>query len=139
MNPTAVIALANLQRRRRWDTAPRAPLVNVRQARLALAEQGLSIHGLTQKDLPALARLVDAVSELGDGLALGRVPASRAVKVINDLASGCTATTQLFVSKHAVRSDMDWHDPDPVAGPPTHPNPRRHRCKPDPPMPATGL
>jgi predicted RNA-binding Zn ribbon-like protein len=116
MNHTAVIGLANLKRRRRWDTAPRAPLVNVSRARRALAEEGLSVDGLTQEDLPALARLADAVSELGDCLALRRRPASRAVEVINELASGCTATTQLSVRGHAVQSDVQWHDPDPVAG-----------------------
>lgn len=116
MNLTAMIALANLQRRRRWDRAPRAPLVNVPRARRALAEQGLSIDGLTQEDLPALARLADAVSELGDCLALRRLPASQAVEVINELASGCTGTAQLSVGGRAVRSDVDWRDPDPVAG-----------------------
>jgi predicted RNA-binding Zn ribbon-like protein len=116
MNPAAVIALANLQRRRRWDTAPRAPLLNLPRARRVLASEGLAADGLTQDDLPALARLCDAVSELGDCLALRRLPASQAVEVINELASGCTGTTQLSVSGHALRGNVDWRDPDPVAG-----------------------
>jgi predicted RNA-binding Zn ribbon-like protein len=116
MKPTAVLALANLTRRRRWDTAPRAPLVSVPRARRALAEEGLSIDGLAQEDLPALARLADAVSELGDCVALERRPASQAVETINELSSGCTGTTRLSVSGHSVRSDVDWRDPDPVAG-----------------------
>jgi hypothetical protein len=116
MNPTAVIALANLQRRRRRDTASRAPFANGAQARRALAEEGLSIDGLTLEDLPALARLADAVSELGDGLALGHGPVSQAIEVINELASGCNGTTQLSVMGQAVRNDVDWRDPDAVAG-----------------------
>jgi hypothetical protein len=116
MNAAAVIALGNLKRRRRWDTAPRAPFVDVFRARRSLAEAGLSIDGLSRDDLPALERLVDAVSELGDCLALRLPPASRAVEVISELASGCTATTRLWVSGHAVRSDVRWRDPDRVAG-----------------------
>ena len=115
MNATAVIALANLKRRRRGDTAPRAPFVNVARARRSLAAAGLSIDDLSREDLPAIERLADAVSELGDCLALRRPPAGRAVEVINELASGCTATTQLSVTGHAVRSDVRWRDPDRVA------------------------
>jgi hypothetical protein len=116
MSLRAVIALANLQRRRRWDTAPRTPLGSVTRARQALAEAGLSIDSLTQDDLPGLARLAGAASELGDGLALGRRPASYAVEAINDLASGCAGLPQLSVTGHAVCSDVDWSDPGPVAG-----------------------
>jgi predicted RNA-binding Zn ribbon-like protein len=116
MNPSVLVALANLQRRRRWDTAPRAPFADVDQARWALAEDGVAITVLTPGDLPAFARLAEAASELADGLALQRPPTSRAVDVINELASGCTATAQLIVSGGAVRSDIWWHDPGPVAG-----------------------
>jgi len=116
MNPTAVIALANLQRRRRGDTAPRAPLIDVHQARQALASEGLSNLDLAQEGLPDLARLADAVSELGDCLALGRPPTSEAVEVVNELASRCTATTQLTVCGNVVRGVVEWRDPDPVAG-----------------------
>jgi predicted RNA-binding Zn ribbon-like protein len=98
MNPTTVIALANLQRRRRSDTASRAPLVDAPQV------------------LRTLARLAEAVSELGDCLALRRLPPSEAVEVINELASGCSGTTHLSVRGLAVRSDVDWRDPDPIAG-----------------------
>jgi hypothetical protein len=116
MNPTAVITLANLQRRRRGDATTRAPFVDEAGARRALAEEGLSIEGLTQDDLPTLARLADAVSEVGDCLALGLVPPSQAVEVINELASGSTGTARLSVTEHALRSDVDWRDRDPVAG-----------------------
>jgi predicted RNA-binding Zn ribbon-like protein len=116
MNPPVLVALANLQRRRRGDTVPRAPFADAGQARRALAEDGVAISGLTQGDLPSLARLADAASELADGLALGRAPASRAVEVVNELAAGCTGTVQLVIGGRAVQSAMDWHDPDPVAG-----------------------
>jgi CGNR zinc finger len=116
MNATAVIALANLKRRRRWDTAPRAPFVDVPSARRSLGEAGLPIDGLRREDLPGLERLADAVSELGDCLALRQPPASRAVEVISELASGCTATIELSVNGHDVRSDVRWRDPARVAG-----------------------
>jgi predicted RNA-binding Zn ribbon-like protein len=41
----------------------------------------VAIPALTQRDLPALTRLADAVSELADGLALRQPPASRAVGI----------------------------------------------------------
>ena len=110
-----LVALANLQRQRRWDTEPRAPFADVGRARRALAEDGAAIAVLTQGDLPALTRLASAVSELADCLALGRPPVGRAVHVINELASGCNGTMQLIMSGRAVQSDMGWHDPDPVA------------------------
>ncbi len=116
MNPPVLVVLANLQRRRRRDTAPRAPFADAGQARRALAEDGAEIAVLTQEDLPALTRLAGAVSELADCLALRRPPVSRAVHVINEMASGCTGTVRLIMSGHAVQSDMGWHDPDPVAG-----------------------
>jgi CGNR zinc finger len=116
MNPSVLVALANLQRRRRRDTAPRAPFADLGRARRALGEDGAAIAVLTQGDLPALTRLADAVSELADCLALRRPPVSRAVDVISELASACTGTVQLVMSGRAVRSDMGWHDPDPVAG-----------------------
>ena len=116
MSPSVLVALANLQRRRRWDTAPRAPFAHAGQARRALAEDGVAIAVLTQTDIPALARLADAVSELADCLALRRPPVSRAVDIINELASGCTGTAQLIIGGRAVQSAMGWHDPDPVAG-----------------------
>jgi hypothetical protein len=116
MNATAVIALANLKRRRRWDTAPRAPFVDVSRASRSLAEAGLSIDGLSREDLPALERLADAVSELGDCLALGQPPTSRAVEVITEVASGCTASIRLSASGDAVQSNVHWRDPDRVAG-----------------------
>jgi predicted RNA-binding Zn ribbon-like protein len=116
MNPSVLVALANLQRRRRWDTAPRAPFADAGQARRALAEDGVAISGLAQGDLPALTRLADAICELADCLALRQPPASRAVDVVNELASGCTGTAQLVISGRAVQSAMGWHDPDPVAG-----------------------
>lgn len=115
MSPDAVIALANLRRRRRRDAEPRAPLVGVAPARRALGEEGLSVDGLTRESLPALARLAGAVSELGDCLALRRPPASQAVEVVNALASGCSGTARLSVRGHDLRSDLDWRDPDPVA------------------------
>lgn len=115
-NPSVLVALANLQRRRRWDTAPRAPFANAGQARRALAADGVAISDLTQGDLPALTRLADAVSELADCLALRQPPVGRAVDIVNELASGCTGTVQLVISGHAVQSAMGWHDPDPVAG-----------------------
>jgi hypothetical protein len=74
VNPSVLVELANLQRRRRWDTAPQAPFADAGQARRALAEDGVAISGLTQGDLPSLARLADAVSELADCLALRRPP-----------------------------------------------------------------
>jgi CGNR zinc finger len=111
-----LVALANLQRRRRRDTAPRAPFADAGGARRALAEEGVAIAVLSQGDLPALARLADAVSGLADCLALRRPPASRALEVINELASGCTGAVQLIMGGRAVQSDMGWHDPDPVAG-----------------------
>jgi hypothetical protein len=57
VNPSALVALANLQRRRRWDTAPRTPFADADQARRALAEEGVEIAAFTQGDLPSLARL----------------------------------------------------------------------------------
>lgn len=116
MNPPVLVVVANLRRRRRWDTAPRAPFADAGQARRALAGDGAEISVLTQGDLPALARLADAVSELADCLALRRPPERRAVDVINELASGCTGTVRLTMSDSAVQSDVGWHDPDPVAG-----------------------
>jgi predicted RNA-binding Zn ribbon-like protein len=116
MNPKVVIALANSQRRRRRDTAPRAPFVDVPRARRTLAEEGIAIGDLTEDDLPALARLAEAVSELADCLALGRRPLARPVDVINEQASACTGTTQARLRGRAVQSDVDWRDPDPVAG-----------------------
>jgi predicted RNA-binding Zn ribbon-like protein len=116
MTPTAVMALANLRRRRRGDTAPRAPLVSVDAAQRALAEVGLATHELTREDLPALARLATAVSELADCLALDRTLATPAVEVINELASGCTGVPRLSASGHAIESGVGWHDSDPVAG-----------------------
>jgi predicted RNA-binding Zn ribbon-like protein len=113
--PETVIALANLERRRRGDTEPRAPLTQVVLARRALAEAGLSVDGLTDRDLPALTRLVRAVSALGNSLALQHELPSSAVEVINKLASGCKATTKLAVQDKAPRTDVDWHDPNPAA------------------------
>ena len=115
-NPSVLIALANLQRRRRWDTAPRAPFADAGQARRALAEDGVAISGLTPGDLPALTRLADAISELADCLALGQPTVSSAVDIVNELASGCTGTVQLVISGRAVQGAVGWHDPDPVAG-----------------------
>lgn len=116
MTPDALVALANLPRRRRGDTTPRTPFVTLGRARQALAEDGLSLDGLTGKDLPALARLADAASRLGDDIALHRAPASQAVAVINELASGCSATARLEVRGRSLRGVVDWRDPDPVAG-----------------------
>jgi predicted RNA-binding Zn ribbon-like protein len=116
MNPSVLVALANLQRRRRRDLAPRAPVADAGRARRALADDGVTIAVITQGDIPALTRLADAVSELADCLARRRPPASRAVDVINELASGCTGTVQLIMSGPAVQGDMGWRDPDPVAG-----------------------
>ena len=115
-NPSVLVALANLQRRRRWDTAPRTPFGDAGHARRALAEDGVAIADLAPDDIPSLARLADAVSELADGLALRRPPASRAVGVVNELASGSTGTMQLVISGHEVQSGQSWHDSDPVAG-----------------------
>lgn len=115
-NPSVLVALANLQRRRRWDAAPRAPFANAGQARRALAADGVAISDLTQGDLPALTRLADAISELADCLALRQPPVGRAVDIVNELASGCTGTVQLVISGHTVQGAMGWHDPDPVAG-----------------------
>src|ERR1022692_2058398 len=98
MNPSVLIPLANLQRRRRRDTAPRAPVADAGRARRALAEDGAAIAVITQGDLPALTRLADAVSGLADCLPLRRPPASRAVDVINELAAGCTGTVRLIMS-----------------------------------------
>ena len=116
MNPSALVTLANLQRRRRADTAPRAPFATVGRARRALAEDGMTITVLTQGDLPNLSGLANAVSELADCLAFRRPQENRAIHVINELASGCTGTVQLSISGRAAYSDMGWHDPDPVAG-----------------------
>jgi hypothetical protein len=115
-NPSVLVVLANLQRRRRWDSTPRTPLGDAGQAHRALAEDGVAIADLAQGHLPALTRLADAVSELADGLALRRPPASRAVGVVNELASGSTGTMQLVISGHEVQSGQSWHDSDPVAG-----------------------
>jgi predicted RNA-binding Zn ribbon-like protein len=114
--PSALVALANLQRRRRWDTGPRMPFGDAGHARQALAEDGVVIAGLTQGHLPSLARLADAVSELADGLARRRPPASRAVGIVNELAAGCTGTLRLVITGHRLQSAQSWHDPDPVAG-----------------------
>jgi predicted RNA-binding Zn ribbon-like protein len=113
--PETVIALANLERRRRGDTEPRAPLAQAVRARRALAEVGLSVDGLTDRDLPALTRLVRAVSALGNSLALQCELPSSAVEVINKLASGCRATAKLTVRGKAPRTDVDWYDPNPPA------------------------
>jgi CGNR zinc finger len=116
MNPPALVVLANLQRRRRWDIAPRVPFADAGQARRALAEDGVAIDVLTRGDLPALTRLADAASELADCLALRHPPASRAIDVINELASDCTGTAQMVMSGHTVQGGISWQDPDPVAG-----------------------
>jgi hypothetical protein len=115
-DPPVLVSLANLQRRRRWDNAPRAPFTDAAQAQRALAEDGVEISGLTPGDLPALTLLADAVSELADRLALRQPPVSSAVDIINELASGCTGTARLVISGRAVQSALCWHDPDPVAG-----------------------
>jgi hypothetical protein len=116
INASVLVALANLQRPRRWDRAPRAPFDDVGGARSALADDGVEIAVLTDNDLPALTSLAAAASELADCFALGRPPVSRAVDVLNELASGSTGRVELLVSGGAVRSDMGWHDADPVAG-----------------------
>jgi predicted RNA-binding Zn ribbon-like protein len=116
MSPAVLVALANLQRRRRWDCAPRAPLADALRARQALAQDGVTVGVLTRGDLPAITRLADAVSELADCLAVRRPPVTRAIGVINELASGCTGTVQLIMGGRAVQTDLGWHDPDPVAG-----------------------
>jgi hypothetical protein len=116
INPSVLVALANLQRRRRWDRAPRAPLAYVGRARSALAHEGVEIAVLTDDDLPALTRLAATVSELADCLALGRPPVRRAVGIINELASGSTGRAHLVVSGGALHNNMGWHDSDPVAG-----------------------
>lgn len=115
MTTSVVVALANLQRRRRGDP-PGVPLVDVRRARWALSEEGVAIDRLTDADLPALVGLADAVSELAECLALRRKPPGRAVAVVNQLASGCTGMIELKVSGRTLQSDVDWHDPDPAAG-----------------------
>jgi hypothetical protein len=115
MNPLVLVALANLQRRRRWDTAPRAPFADAGQARRALAEDGVAIADLTQGDLPSLARLADATSELADCLALRQPPASRAVEVVNELAAGCAGTVRW--SSAAVPCRAPWAGTTPIRWP----------------------
>jgi predicted RNA-binding Zn ribbon-like protein len=88
----------------------------VSRARQTLAEEGIAIGHLTEDDLPLLVRLADAVSELGDCLALRRQPRTGAVEVINEQASACTGTIRAKVRGRAVHGDVDWRDPDPVAG-----------------------
>ena len=104
MNPSVLVALANLQRRRRGDTQPRAPLEDARGVSQALAGQGVAVGDLTQDVLPAVARLADAASQLADDLALRRPPRRGAVGVLNELASGSTATMHLEVRDAAVQS-----------------------------------
>lgn len=116
MNPSALVALANLQRRRRGDTEPRTPLADPRQVSQALADEGVTAGHLTQDALPAVARLADAASELADCIALRRPRPHRAVGVLNELASGSTATMHLEVSDGAVQSSTAWRDRDPAAG-----------------------
>jgi predicted RNA-binding Zn ribbon-like protein len=116
MNPSALVALANLQRRRRGDTESRAPLTDARRVSRALAGEGVAVGHLTQAALPAVARLAGAVSELADDLALRRPPGRRAVGVLNELASGSTATMHLEVRNAAVRTSTGWRDADPAAG-----------------------
>jgi predicted RNA-binding Zn ribbon-like protein len=116
MNPSVLVTLANLQRRRRRDTQPRTPFADARRASQALDGEGVAIGRLTQDALPALARLADAVSELADDLALRRPPPRRAVGVLNELASGSTATMHLEVRDAAVQSSTDWRDAEPAAG-----------------------
>jgi predicted RNA-binding Zn ribbon-like protein len=115
VTPSVVVALANLQRRRRGDP-PEVPRVDVHRVRWALSEEGVAIDRLIEADLPTLVGLADAVSKLADCLALRRKPSGRAVAVVNQLASGCTGMIQLKVSGRTVQSDVDWHDPDPAAG-----------------------
>jgi predicted RNA-binding Zn ribbon-like protein len=116
VTPVLVIALANLCRPRRADTAPREPFVDVPRARQALAAEGIAIGGLADSDLPRLTRLVDAVSELADRLALGRQPPNHPVTVINELATACVGTIRATIHGRSVRSDLVWRDPDPVSG-----------------------
>ena len=116
MNPSALVALANLQRRRRGDTEPRTPLAEPRQVSQALADEGVTAGHLAQDALPAVARLADAVSELADCIALRRPRPRRAVGVLNELASGSTATIHLEVTDGAVQSSIAWCDRDPAAG-----------------------
>jgi hypothetical protein len=116
VNPPALVALANLQRPRRGDTQPRAPLADARRASQALAGEGVAIGRLTPDALPALARLADAASELADSLALRRPLPRRALDALNELASGSTATVHLEVRDAALRSCTGWHDRDPAAG-----------------------
>lgn len=116
MNPSVLIALANIQRRRHGDTVPREPLADEDRARRALAENGVEIGAVSQGDLPALTRLADAVSDLADRIAFRKPPESGVVRVINELASGCTGTLRLVTNGSAVRREAGWHDPDPVAG-----------------------
>jgi predicted RNA-binding Zn ribbon-like protein len=89
---------------------------DVSQARRALDEAGSSIDGLARGNFLALARLADAVSDLGDCLALGGVPARHVVEVINELAARCIATARLSVNGTALHREVNWRDPDPVAG-----------------------
>ena len=116
MNPLALVALANLQRRRRGDTESRAPLEDARRVSQALAGEGVAVGHLTQDALPAVAWLADAVSQLADDLALRRPPRRGAVGVLNELASGSTATMHLEVRDAAVQSSAGWRDRDPAAG-----------------------
>jgi len=116
MNPSALVALANLQRRRRGDTEPRTPLADPRQVSQALAGEGVRVGHLTQGALPAVARLAGAVSELADCIALRHPLPRRAVGVLNELASGSTATMHVEVTDGAVQSSTAWCDRDPAAG-----------------------
>jgi predicted RNA-binding Zn ribbon-like protein len=116
MNPSALVALANLQRPRRGDTEPRTPLTDLRRVSQALADDGVPVGHLTQDALPAVARLADAVSELADCIALRRPRPGRAVGVVNELASGSTATMHLEITDAAVQSSTAWCDRDPAAG-----------------------
>jgi hypothetical protein len=43
-------------------------------------------------------------------------PVSRAIYIVNELASGCTGTVKLVISGRAVQGAVGWHAPDPVAG-----------------------
>jgi predicted RNA-binding Zn ribbon-like protein len=116
MNPSALVTLANLQRRRRGDTEPRTPLADLHQVSQALADGGVTVGHLTRDALPAVARLADAVSELADCIALRRPRPRRAAGVLNELASGSTATMHLEVTDAAVQSSTAWCDRDPAAG-----------------------
>jgi len=51
-----------------------------------------------------------------DSLALHRELLSGAVEIVNEVASDSKATTKLCLRGDAVRSDVDLHDPDAVAG-----------------------